>query len=109
MRARPFYFVTCCLAVATVLIVGASKVCAGRAAIAAARAVASDSPDDREALHYVAHLNAVRSDRLSLVAAVVFVLAICGWLCSLWRREHGLWGVPLVILFLAGLLELLMV
>ena len=109
MRARPFYLLTCALAVVAVVVAGASKMCSGRAVTAGAKAVGSQSPEEREALRSIARGYAGQSDRLSLVAAVVFVLALGGWACSLWRREHGLQSVPLLLLFLAGLLQLLMV
>lgn len=109
MRTHPFYLLTCALAVVAGLVAVASKVDAGRAARAAAKAVASHSPEEREALHSVAHWYAGQSDRLSRVAAVVFVLAVGGWACSLRRREHGLQSVPLLLLVLAVLLQLLMV
>lgn len=109
MHTRPFYFLASGQAAVAVVVAGASKVDAGRAARSAAEAAAASSPEDHEALHAVAHFYAVQSDRLSRVAAVVFVLALGGWVCSLWRREHGLQSIPLLLLFLAGLLQLLMV
>lgn len=109
MRSRPFYFLTCALALVATVVDGASKVDSARAASSAARAAAAQSPEDRASLHSVAHLYAVQADRLSVVAVVVLVLALGGWVCSLWRRENGLQSVPLLLLFLAGLLQLLMV
>lgn len=109
MRTRPFYFLTCALAVVAGVVAGASLVHAGRAARSAALAAAAHSPEDRESLCSVAHLAAVQSDRLSLAAAVIFVSALGGWACSLWRRERGLQRIPLLLLFVAGLLQLIMV
>jgi hypothetical protein len=109
MRSRPFYVVTCALAVAAVVLTGASKVVAGRVATSAARATEAHTGEEREALRAAAHVYAARSDLLWGVAAVAFVSAIVGWGCSLWRREGGLQSVPLVLLIFAGLLQLLMV
>lgn len=109
MRTRPFYLLTCALAAVAIVVSYASKVNARRAVETAAKAVEPSSPDDREALHSAAHRYASRSDRLSLVGAIVFVLALGGWVFSRLRREHGLQSVPLLLLFLAGLLQLLLV
>ncbi len=109
MRTRPFYLLTCVLAIAAVVVSGASKEYAGRAARAAARAAASDSPEEREALQSAAHLAADQSGGLSIAAAAALVLAIGTWVCSLWRREGGLQSVPLLLLVVAVLIQLLMV
>jgi hypothetical protein len=109
MRTSPFYLLTCALALVAVVVTGASKAAAARAAISMAQAVAADSPEDREALHAVAHSYAAQSGGLGETAAVVFLLALGAWVWSLRRRERGLQSIPLLLLCLAGLLQLLMV
>jgi hypothetical protein len=107
MRNRPFHVLACAVAVVAVAIACASKVEAGRAARSAAEAAATDSPEDREALQSIAHLYAVRSDRLSLGAGIACVLTLGASACSLWRREGGFQSIPVLLLLLAGLFQLL--
>ena len=109
MRNRPFYLLTCVLAMAAVVVTGASKQYAGRAAQAAAGAAAANSPEEREALHSAADRYAEQSGRLSVVAIGVLVLAIAGWVCSRLRRERGLQSIPLLLVCLAVLLQFLAV
>jgi hypothetical protein len=109
VRTRPFYLLTCVLAIVAVVVSGVSKEYAGRAAMATAHAAASHLPEEREALHSAAHLAADQSGRLSTVAAAAFAVAIGAWVCSLWRREGGLQSVPLALLVLAVLMQMLAV
>lgn len=109
MRTRPFYLLACAFAVAAILLEGAAKQYAARAASTAARAPQSQSPEQRGDLQSVAHLDAVESGRFSGVAAVALVLGLGAWVGSLWRREPGLQSIPLVLLAFAALLRLLMV
>jgi hypothetical protein len=109
MRSPPFYFLTCALAVVAAVVAVASQVDAGRAAGTAAKAAEARSPEDREALQSVVHSYVSRANCLSRVAAAVFVLALGGWAFSLLRREPGWQSIPLLLLCLAGLLQLLLV
>lgn len=109
MRTRPFYLLACALAMVAIVVEGASKPYAAKAAKAAARAAESHVPEDREALHLVACYSAAQADRLSLVAVVALVVAVGGWICSLLRRERGWQSIPLLLLLLAGLLQLILV
>jgi hypothetical protein len=109
MRTRPFYFLACMLAMIAVIIVGVSKQYVGRTARAAAMAAQSQSSEEQEALHSAAQVYANQSDRLSIAAHVVFLLATGAWVCSLWRRDRGLQSIPLVLLAVVVLLDLLTV
>jgi hypothetical protein len=108
MRNRPFYLLACVLAVIASLVTIASKDAAARAAISAAKAASAQAPGDREAFRSVAHMHMSRCCCLSLAAAIIFVAAIGGWIFSLFRREPGWQSIPLLLLFLAGMLQLLM-
>lgn len=108
MGVRPFYFLTSAFAAVEIALDFAAKLNAGRAMRSAGFGVLAHAPQEREAFLSNAHLYASRSDRLSLAAIVVLVLAICAWGCSRWRREHGLQRLLLLPLFLAVLFQLLM-
>ena len=109
MKARPFYVLACALAVVAIVVSCASVIKARRALESAARAAEADSPDDRVALHSTALLHARQSDRHYLAGAVLFVVALGGWVTSRFRQEGGLLIIPLLLMFVAGIFQLLLV
>ena len=108
MTTRPFYLLACVLALAAGIVSAISKMDATQAATAAARAAPSSTPD-RQSLQSISHTFAQQSDRLSVVAVVVFTVAVGLWICSLRRQEQGLQSIPLLLLLFAGILQLLFV
>lgn len=109
MRTRPFYLLACALAVAAILLEGAAKQHAVRAARAAAYAAQSQASTEREMLQSVARVDASEYGHFSGVAAISLILGLGAWASSLWRRERGLQSIPLALLVFAVLLRFLMV
>jgi hypothetical protein len=109
MRTRPYYFLACAFAVVAIIFEGAAKQYAGRAARTAAKAVQSQSPEERDTFHTAARWDAIQSGGFSGVAAVGFCLGLGAWIYCLWRGERGLQSIPLLLLILVVLLKLFMV
>jgi hypothetical protein len=109
MHSRPFYVLACVLAVVAVVLAVMTKTEAGLAARWSDYAAKVLEGEGREALWLAAKTAAIWSDRLGYAGEVVWVLAAGGWGCSLWRREGGWMAVPLLLLIVAGILQLLMV
>jgi len=109
MRSRPFYILTCALAVVAAICAGASKLDAARAMRAAAESTTARTADDQQHSQYLSSYFAKESDHLGTVAFVVLFIAVVCWLLSVARRESGRQVVPLILLIVAAFTCLLQV
>ena len=114
MKSRPFYLVTLVLLTAVLPVSITSQIKAARAASLAARAAQARATGARDEMELAARRLEVRSnscdsDRLSVFAAGLFVCGVGAWALSIFRKEGGLQGVPLLLTAMGTLVQLLLV
>ncbi len=109
MPKRPLYLLASMLFLASLLTGIAAQTSASKAAKFAALAASVNGDEDRQLFLTLSRFNRAEHSSIATTSLAVFVGGVTAWILSRRRRECGLQSVPLVLAFLAVVIQLLLV